>query len=63
MFRKKHYEDLKKKEQLRKLGEEIARTEEFIKRAWTLIFDVISNQSQLKKGNADLPVQSNWFYY
>lgn len=59
MFRKRHYEDLKKKEQLKKLGEEIARTEEFINKAWALIFEVISNQSQIKKGNVEIPTQSN----
>ncbi|CAD8194245.1 unnamed protein product (macronuclear) [Paramecium tetraurelia] len=45
MFRKKNYEEQKKREELRKLGEEIAKTEEFLQNAWTLVAKVLNSKS------------------
>lgn len=47
MFRKKNYEEQKKREELRKLGEEIAKTEEFLQNAWALVAKVINSKSLL----------------
>ncbi|CAD8207146.1 unnamed protein product [Paramecium octaurelia] len=47
MFRKKNCEEQKKREELRKLGEEIARTEEFLQNAWAIVARVIKSKSHL----------------
>ncbi|CAD8204973.1 unnamed protein product [Paramecium pentaurelia] len=49
MFRKKNSEEQKKKEELRKLGEEIAKTEEFLQNAWAIVAKIINNKSHLNQ--------------